>query len=396
MEKDAASGESRNRPRRSVKSIQRYSATFKTERQLKKEMECATAEERNKKQAKADTLPKHSFSFPGTKRMFRIVRLLGTGTTSHCYEIEDISTKIRYAMKKINQKDRNIALREANIYENLYHDNILRCVGFFEDTQFVILVLHMCENDSLLDLLQKRERFTEFETCYFLHQILFACEYIHSSNYIHHDFKLNNIFLTKDLRVMIGDFGISTLASEPTKGLYGTPNYISPEMFNQDQPHTNKVDIWAIGIMAYVMLVGKPPFETETVDETYQKIKQNNVQFPEHVSSEARALVLALLTSDPTKRPSAVEAKSMPFFDTELPPTLPKSCLTRPATFWEVESIVDKRVNKKGQVEYLSNADILEEFEQKTEIDQVEERRHSSEGKEHKKQRAHRTSSGWN
>ncbi|KAI1695501.1 protein kinase domain-containing protein [Ditylenchus destructor] len=415
MEMSEAYGESRTRPRRSVKPIERCSTLFKSDKQIKKEKELRmTAEERNKKLTKTGTSPKQSFSFAGTKRVFRIVRILGTGTTSRCYEIEDISTKVRYAMKRVDREQRNIALREANIYENLYHENILRCVGLFENEQFVFLVLQMGENGSLLDMLRIRGRFNELETCYFLHQILSACDHIHSSEFVHHDLKLNNIFLNKDFRVKVGDFGISTKATEAITGLYGTPNYIAPEMFDETRPHTNKVDMWAIGIMAYAMLLGRPPFETDKLDKTYAKIKQNIVRFPKHVSAEARALVRALLSSDPAKRPSAAEAISMPFFDRELPQTLPKSCMTRPATFYEVESIVDKRVNKKGQVEYLirwkgyddasnswmpasriSNADLVEEFEQNAEVT-VEMRRRSTGSKEPKKQRAHRTSSIWN
>lgn len=98
-----------------------------------------------------------------------------------------------------------------------------------------------------------------------------ACRYLHDKKIIHRDLKLGNLFLNDDMQVKIGDFGLATTLDydgERKKTLCGTPNYIAPEMLDK-KGHSFEVDIWAIGCILYTLLVGKPPFETETLKVTH-------------------------------------------------------------------------------------------------------------------------------
>lgn len=102
---------------------------------------------------------------------------------------------------------------------------------------------------------------------YFFEQIVEACLYLHEKKIIHRDLKLGNLFLNEEMQVKIGDFGLATVLEfdgERKKTLCGTPNYIAPEMLDK-KGHSFEVDIWAIGCILFTLLVGKPPFETETL-----------------------------------------------------------------------------------------------------------------------------------
>ena len=100
---------------------------------------------------------------------------------------------------------------------------------------------------------------------------------MHKQNIIHRDIKLGNIFLNYKMEVKIGDFGLSTKIKTNKERKFttcGTPNYIAPEILNETG-HSFEVDIWAVGIVIYALLIGKPPFEADTVENTYRKIKEN-------------------------------------------------------------------------------------------------------------------------
>lgn len=128
----------------------------------------------------------------------------------------------------------------------------------------------------MMELHRRRKKITELETRYYMSQILQGVNYLHSRRIIHRDLKLGNLFLNDDLHVKIGDFGLATKLTydgERKKTLCGTPNYIAPEILNKEG-HSFEVDIWSIGCIMYTLLIGKPPFETETLKETYTKIKK--------------------------------------------------------------------------------------------------------------------------
>lgn len=116
--------------------------------------------------------------------------------------------------------------------------------------------------------------------------------------------KLGNLFLNDKMEVKIGDFGLATkleFDGDRKRTICGTPNYIAPEILEGKSGHSYEVDTWSLGVIIYTLLVGKPPFETQDVKTTYQKIKKNEYSFPEHVkiSKQAKSLVQSILQLDP-------------------------------------------------------------------------------------------------
>ncbi|KTF80300.1 hypothetical protein cypCar_00039162 [Cyprinus carpio] len=204
--------------------------------------------------------------------------------------------------------------------------------------------------ESLLELHKRRKAVTEPEARYFMRQTIQGCQYLHNNRVIHRDLKLGNLFLNDDMDVKIGDFGLATkieFDGERKKTLCGTPNYIAPEVLCK-KGHSFEVDIWSLGCILYTLLVGKPPFETSCLKETYIRIKKNEYTVPRHINPVAAALIRRMLHADPMLRPSVSELLADEFFTSGYAPLrLPTSCLTVPPRFSIAPSSLDPALLRK-------------------------------------------------
>ncbi|MEE6513423.1 hypothetical protein FKM82_021053 [Ascaphus truei] len=292
---------------------------------------------------------------PRTRRRYLRGRFLGKGGFAKCYEITDLESREVLAGKivpkslllKPHQKDK--MTMEIAIHRSLAHAHVVGFHGFFEDNDFVFVVLELCRRRSLLELHKRRKAVTEPEARYYLRQTILGCQYLHSNRVIHRDLKLGNLFLSDDMDVKIGDFGLATKVEfdgERKKTLCGTPNYIAPEVLSK-KGHSFEVDIWSIGCIMYTLLVGKPPFETSCLKETYVRIKKNEYTIPKHINPVAAALIQKMLRSDPASRPTIDELLNDDFFTTGYIPTrLPTTCLTVPPRFSIAPNSIDPTLRK--------------------------------------------------
>ncbi|XP_074775496.1 serine/threonine-protein kinase PLK1 [Athene noctua] len=274
---------------------------------------------------------------PRTRRSFVRGRFLGKGGFARCYELAEAGSREVFAGKvvpksllvKPHQKEK--MSMEIAIHRSLAHRHVVGFQGFFEDADFVYVVLELCRRRSLLELHKRRKALSEPEVRYYLRQTILGCQYLHSHRVIHRDLKLGNLFLSDDMEVKIGDFGLATKVEydgERKKTLCGTPNYIAPEVLGK-KGHSFEVDIWSIGCIMYTLLVGKPPFETSCLKETYIRIKKNEYTIPKHINPVAANLIQKMLRSDPATRPTINELLNDEFFTSGyIPSRLPTSCLT--------------------------------------------------------------------
>lgn len=279
---------------------------------------------------------------PRTMRRYSRGRFLGKGGFAKCYEITDLETKQVFAGKIVpkslilKQHQREKMTSEIAIHKSLNHPNIVGFHGFFEDDDFVFVVLEICRRRSLLELHKRRKAVTEPEVRYYMTSLLKGVQYLHNNRVIHRDLKLGNIFLNDDMDVKIGDFGLATkieFDGERKKTLCGTPNYIAPEVLCK-KGHSYEVDVWSLGCILYTLLVGKPPFETSCLKETYNRIKKNNYTIPWNVDPAAATLIKRMLHADPAHRPTIGELQTDEFFTKgHVPVRLPTSCLTVPPRF---------------------------------------------------------------
>ncbi|CAJ0568947.1 unnamed protein product, partial [Mesorhabditis spiculigera] len=276
------------------------------------------------------------------KHVYKKGRFLGKGGFARCYELMDTKTKTILAGKIVSktllvkqyQKDK--MAQEIHIHRSLDHQHVVRLHGFFEDTDNVYILLELCPRRSLMELHKRRGPITDPEARYLSLQVAEGVEYIHNCHIIHRDLKLGNVFLNEEMQVKIGDFGLATTIEkegERKKTLCGTPNYIAPEVLDK-RGHSYEVDVWAVGCIVYTMLAGRPPFETASLKETYQKIKTNTYRIPSTMNPDAAKLVQALLQGEPSRRPKISDVRHFEFFHNGyLPNRLPTSCLTMAPKF---------------------------------------------------------------
>jgi len=272
-----------------------------------------------------------------TNTYYKKGRFLGKGGFAKCYEITDGRSGAIFAgkivpktlLKKQNQKDK--MSQEIDLHRKISHKHVVKFYSFFEDKDFVYVVLELCRRRSLMELHKRRKAVTEPEARYYMHQIALGVKYLHNNKIIHRDLKLGNLFLTDEMEIKIGDLGLATRVNqegERKKTLCGTPNYIAPEVLCK-KGHSYEVDIWSLGCIMYTLLVGKPPFETSSLKETYTKIKRIDYHVPSYVSDMASVLIKKMLRGDPSRRPNIEEVLEDDFFHFGyMPSKLPTSCLT--------------------------------------------------------------------
>ena len=217
-------------------------------------------------------------------------RFLGKGGFAKVFEFLCIETKQVTAGKIMEKaslskaRARQKLMSEIKIHRSLHHQNIVRFEHYFEDDANVYIMLELCTNQSLNDLIRRRKRLVELESQCYLFQVLSALKYMHSHRVIHRDIKLGNIFLSDKMEIKMGDYGLAAkleFDGERKRTICGTPNYIAPEILDGRNGHSFEVDIWSFGVLMYTMLIGKPPFETNDVKTTYKRIKMNAYTFPD-------------------------------------------------------------------------------------------------------------------
>ncbi|KAL1132150.1 hypothetical protein AAG570_010107 [Ranatra chinensis] len=216
-------------------------------------------------------------------------------------------------LSKSNQKEK--MAQEIQIHKSLNHKHVVQFYNFFEDPDFVYVVLELCRKRSLMELHKRRKALTEPEVRYFIKQILEGVLYLHHNSIIHRDLKLGNLFLNDNLEIKIGDFGLAAkiqYSGQRKKTLCGTPNYIAPEILTKTG-HSYEVDVWSIGCIMYTLLIGKPPFETSSLRETYSRIKRCDYNLPPTLSGPAATMVHQMLQPDPSRRPTVSQLLEMEF-----------------------------------------------------------------------------------
>jgi serine/threonine protein kinase len=208
-------------------------------------------------------------------------------------------------------------MQEVNIHKSITHENIVRFIDYFEDSESYYIVLELCNEENLETRLAQQKVFTEEQVVLYIRQLCLAVKHLHDHKIIHRDLKLANLFLKNGTIIKLGDFGLACKHDSmlrKRKSVCGTPNYITPEMLS-GEGHSFPVDVWAIGILLYAMLVGKPPFETSNVRMTYNRIQTCMYVFPPEkpINIEAKTLIQKILAKNPAKRPSINEILESPF-----------------------------------------------------------------------------------
>ncbi|XP_054641418.1 aurora kinase A [Dunckerocampus dactyliophorus] len=262
------------------------------------------------KPAKKDSADKTSSKKQWSLDNFEIGRPLGKGKFGNVYLARERETKFILALKVLFKKQLEKAgvehqlRREVEIQSHLRHPNILRLYGYFHDECRVYLILEYAPKGELFSELQRCGHFPEAQSATYIMELADALNYCHSRKVIHRDIKPENLLLGATGELKIADFGWSVHAPSSRRStLCGTLDYLPPEMI-EGRTHDEKVDLWSLGVLCYEFLVGKPPFETKSHEDTYRRISKVEYTYPAqaNISAAAKDFISRLLKHNPAHR----------------------------------------------------------------------------------------------
>lgn len=274
-----------------------------------------------------DLSPNDSHGLPvAIKCNYHIGKKLGSGACGVVKMIYDRKTCVPYAMKHVNKmiqsnqtartgNNEEKVMNEVNIMKSLSHPCVIKMHDIVDDPNSVFMILELMKGGDLLTRIVKNSYLPEQTSKLIFLQICYAVKYLHDNNITHRDLKPDNILLESDdneTLVKVSDFGLSKFVANNTvmKTLCGTPLYVAPEVLltGGRGAYTKKVDIWSAGVVLYTCLSGSVPFSDEFGTPAVEQIKMGKFSFRgnkwRNVSGFAKALILEMLTFDPSQRPS--------------------------------------------------------------------------------------------
>ncbi|TGZ60349.1 hypothetical protein CRM22_008589 [Opisthorchis felineus] len=274
---------------------------------------------------------------------YEFKEVLGTGAFSEVRLAENqrnpgVFVAIKCIRKKFlsNSQSTGDATREAlsrkealeneiEVLRRLQHPNIVQLIEVLEDDECYYLVMELVTGGELFDRIVQKGSYTERDASSLIKQVLLATEYMHSRGVVHRDLKPENLLYysqEEDSKIMISDFGLSQIETNETHmaTACGTPGYVAPEVLCVQDGKTTygkEVDCWAIGVIAYILLCGYPPFYDENDHELFRQIRQAEYEFDspywDNISDSAKDFIRHLMEKDPKKRYSCMQALQHPW-----------------------------------------------------------------------------------
>ena len=276
-----------------------------------------------------NTLVEETSGLPTSK--YKVISKLGEGSYGTVYLAINIMTKAKVSMKKINKvKDNEIneleIKNEIDILKKLDHPNVLKILEFYSTHKAYYIITGYCSKGELYS--QITYKFSEHQLAVLFYQVFSGLLYLHSNHIVHRDLKLENILISdiendiltdnKYFWVKIIDFGTAKIfeKNKSEKVVVGSSYYIAPEVLNKK--YNEKCDTWSVGVILYMFLIGRAPFDGDNDDEIIQNIKNGCFNSEHHklqsASNEVQDLVKQLLEVNVANRLSAAEALKHPWF----------------------------------------------------------------------------------
>eukprot|EP01103_Thecamoeba_quadrilineata_P018249 TRINITY_DN6866_c0_g1_i1.p1 TRINITY_DN6866_c0_g1~~TRINITY_DN6866_c0_g1_i1.p1 ORF type:complete len:491 (+),score=119.85 TRINITY_DN6866_c0_g1_i1:93-1565(+) len=261
-----------------------------------------------------------SENFEPKRRLWKELKDVGRGCFGEIKLIEDPETGKRYVKKLIpgpitEEKTKN----EIACMRRLRHKNIINLYDAYQedikDKLHTILILEFAEGGDLLEYIKRRHRLSENEGRAMFLEILSGLDFTHNELIVHRDIKAENVFLDKNFRPKIGDWGFAgPWHPDETQDIFcGSLHYSAPEICSGVNYVGPEVDVWSLGVLLYAMICGALPFSGETEWQIFEKIRVASFRLPPFISSSAADLLLRLLQVEPKKRISISEIKRHPW-----------------------------------------------------------------------------------
>jgi len=251
-----------------------------------------------------------------------------------------------------NPDDLQCLRREIDIMKRLDHPNVLKLYDVFETPEEVIMVMELVTGGELFYKIVEKGSFSELDATNIVRQLVTGVCYIHTQKVAHRDLKPENLLCAGDeqnILIKIADFGLSKVftAGDPLKTQCGTPDYAAPEVLTSEGgAYSDAVDMWAIGVITYVVLCGYPPFYANTITDLFEVIKRGRYEFPpeewSRISNEAKDFIRRLLIVNPAQRMTGEEALAHPWIKEG-------SSLERTASVMNLARLREYNVRRKKQ-----------------------------------------------
>uniref|UniRef100_A0A7N8Y8Q6 non-specific serine/threonine protein kinase n=2 Tax=Mastacembelus armatus TaxID=205130 RepID=A0A7N8Y8Q6_9TELE len=261
---------------------------------------------------------------------YKVGRMLGDGNFAVVRECVEHSTGREYALKIINKGKcrgkEHMIQNEVAILRRVKHPNIVLLIEEVDTYNELYLVMELVKGGDLFDAITSANRYTERDASGMLYNLANAIKYLHSLNIVHRDIKPENLLVyehadgSKSLK--LGDFGLATVVDGPLYTVCGTPTYVAPEII-AETGYGLKVDIWAAGVITYILLCGFPPFRGSSDDQEvlFDQILMGQLEFPlpywDNVSETATELIRSMLEVEVDQRYTALQVLEHPWVTDE-------------------------------------------------------------------------------
>lgn len=257
---------------------------------------------------------------------YNIVKTLGEGSFGkvklalHRGTGQKVALKIIPRKKLISRDMQGRVEREIEYLQLLRHPHIIKLYTVIKTSTEIIMVLEYAGGE-LFDYIVQHGKMKEDEARRFFQQMLCAVEYCHRHKIVHRDLKPENLLLDESLNVKVADFGLSNIMSDGNflKTSCGSPNYAAPEVIGGKLYAGPEVDVWSCGVILYVLLVGRLPFDDEHIPSLFAKIARGSYMVPTWMSPGAAALIKKMLVVNPVQRATIEEIRQDPWFLKDLP-----------------------------------------------------------------------------
>ncbi|XP_068444631.1 serine/threonine-protein kinase DCLK2 isoform X2 [Clinocottus analis] len=239
---------------------------------------------------------------------YKIGKVIGDGNFAVVKECVEWSTGKEFALKIIDKAKcsgkEHLIENEVAVLRKVKHPNIIMLIEEVDTPSELYLVMELVKGGDLFDAITTSAKYTERDACVMVYNLAGALKYLHSTSIVHRDIKPENLLVfeypdgTKSLK--LGDFGLATVVEGPLYTVCGTPTYVAPEIISESG-YGLKVDIWAAGVITYILLCGFPPFRSENnmQEELFEQILLGQLDFPspywDNITDSAKELIVKML-----------------------------------------------------------------------------------------------------
>lgn len=259
------------------------------------------------------------------KKVFEFKEVLGTGAFSEVVMAKEKTSGKMFAIKCIPKKalkgKESSIENEIAVLRRIKHENIVALEDIYESPNHLYLVMQLVSGGELFDRIVEKGFYTEKDASTLIRQVLNAVQYLHKMCIVHRDLKPENLLYfspDEESKIMISDFGLSKMegSGDVMSTACGTPGYVAPEVLAQ-KPYSKAVDCWSIGVIAYILLCGYPPFYDENDSRLFEQILRAEYEFDcpywDDISESAKDFIKRLMEKDPNKRYTCEQALRHPW-----------------------------------------------------------------------------------